>query len=450
MFSQLSQRLLSSLNKLRGQGRLTEDNIKDALREVRMALLEADVALPVVKIFIEQVKTRAVGREVLESLNPGQVFIKVVHEELVQIMGGTDAELQFSSQRPAIVLLAGLQGAGKTTTAAKLARWLKQQRKTVGLVSVDIYRPAAMEQLSRLAAECEVFCHPSSPNETPLQIVKAAVDSARKQQLDVLIVDTAGRLAIDEKMMAEIAALHQALSPTETLFVVDAMTGQDAAKTAKAFNETLPLTGVILTKADGDARGGAALSVRFVTGKPIKFLGVGEKTQALERFHPERMASRILDMGDVLSLVEQVEQKIDKQQAEKLVKKMAKGKNFTLDDLKAQMEQVLKMGDLGDLMKMLPGGGQLPDAMKGMDSQKEMKRLIAIVNSMTPQERRSPDVINGSRKRRIAKGSGTQVQDINKLLKQFQQMQKMMKKMSQQGGMEKLMRAFGGKLPPMR
>ena len=448
MFDNLTERLGGALNKLRGQGRLTEQNISDTLREVRMALLEADVALPVVRSFVERVKSQALGEEVLKSLTPGQVLIKIVNDELVKVMGEANESLNLAAQPPAVILMAGLQGSGKTTSAAKLARWLQQtQNKSVTLVSCDIYRPAAIDQLQTLAGEVGAGFFPSRADQQPLAIATSALDHARKQHQDVLIVDTAGRLHVDDAMMDEIRALHAAVSPVETLFVVDSMTGQDAANTAKAFDNALPLSGVILTKADGDARGGAALSIREITGKPIKFLGIGEKSDALEPFHPDRMASRILGMGDVLSLVEEVHRKVDHDKAQKLAKKLQKGKGFDLDDFREQMEQMANMGGMGALMEKLPGMAEVPEQVKSQVNDKEIGRTIAIINSMTPQERRFPNVIKGSRKRRIANGSGTQVQEINKLLKQFAQMQKMMKKMKG-GGMAKMMRGLKGRLGP--
>ena len=449
MFESLTSRLSKTLRNLRGSGRLTEDNIKDTLREVRMALLEADVALPVVREFIEQVKTRAVGKEVLESLTPGQALVKVVHEELIALMGAANEELDLTTQPPAVILMAGLQGAGKTTTVGKLARWLKERKKkSVLVVSADVYRPAAIEQLKTLAGEVGVEFFPSDPSQKPVDIARNAVDAARKKHLDVVLVDTAGRLHIDSEMMAEIQQIHSAVKPVETLFVVDGMTGQDAANTAKAFGDALPLTGVILTKTDGDSRGGAALSVRHITGKPIKFLGVGEKSTALEAFHPDRLASRILDMGDVLSLVEQVQHKVDQDKAQKLAEKFKKGKGFDLADFRDQLQQIQNLGGLGALMDKLPGMANIPEAAKNQVNEKEFARLEAIINAMTPHERSHPDIIKGSRKRRIAMGSGTQVQDVNRLLKQFTQMQKMMKKMGKGGGMAKMMRGLKGKLGP--
>jgi len=448
MFDSLSERLTRTLRTLRGAGRLTEDNIKDTLREVRMALLEADVALPVVRDFIEQVRGRAVGQEVMSSLTPGQVLVKIVHDELVSLMGAAHAGLDLNVRPPAVVLMAGLQGSGKTTTVGKLARWLKEsQGKKVLVVSADIYRPAAIQQLKTLAGEVGVEFFPSETSQDPVTIGLGAVDYARKHYLDVVIVDTAGRLHIDADMMAEIQRLYGALEPAETLFVVDSMTGQDAANTAKSFGDALPLTGVVLTKTDGDARGGAALSVRQITGKPIKFLGVGEKSNALEPFHPDRVASRILGMGDVLSLVEEMQAKVDRVEAEKLAKKISKGKGFDLADFRDQLQQMQNMGGVASLLDKLPGVSNLPASVKGQVNDKEFKRLEAIINSMTPQERKHPDLIKGSRKRRIADGSGTQVQDVNRLLKQFSQMQKMMKKMSG-GGMAKMMRALKGRMPP--
>lgn len=448
MFDGLSERLGKTVRNLRGVGRLSEDNIKDTLREVRMALLEADVALPVVKDFIEQVRTRAVGQEVSKSLSPGQVFIKIVNDELTRLMGEENADLQLNVTPPAIILMAGLQGAGKTTTVGKLARWLKEsQKKSVMVVSADVYRPAAIEQLKTVAGEVGVDFYPSDLKQKPVKIAKAAIQAAKIQHKDVLIVDTAGRLHIDGEMMDEIKALHKVLEPAETLFVVDSMTGQDAANTAKAFNDALALSGVILTKADGDARGGAALSIRHITGKPIKFLGVGEKSSALEPFHPERVASRILGMGDVVSLVEQAQQNIDIEQAEKLARKVKKGKGFDLEDFKEQFQQLKKMGGISSLMDKLPGMPGMPTQLPGQVDEKQMGRMEAIINSMTPKERRKPDIIKGSRKRRIAAGSGTQVQDVNRLLKQFTQMQKMMKKMGK-GGMGKMLRGMKGQFPP--
>ena len=448
MFENLSERLLRTVKNLRGQGRLTEDNIKDALREVRMALLEADVALPVVREFINRVRERAVGQEVLLSLTPGQVLIKIVHEELIRTMGEANAELNLRTPPPAVVLMAGLQGSGKTTSVAKLARWLKErQKKKVMVVSCDVYRPAAIEQLRKLAGEVGAEFFPSEVGQLPETIARQALEQARRHGFEVLIVDTAGRLHIDEAMMAEIQQLHAALEPIETLFVVDSMTGQDAANTAQAFNAALPLTGVVLTKTDGDARGGAALSIRQITGQPIKFLGVGEKTAALEPFFPDRVASRILGMGDVLSLVEELEQKVDKEKALKLAQKVQKGKGFDLEDFREQMQQMMTMGGIAGLLEKMPGFNAAPAALKDQAADKEVKRLIAIINSMTPQERRLPDTIKGSRKRRIAAGSGTQIQDVNRLLKQFDQAQKMMKKMKG-GGMMKMLRGLQGKLPP--
>jgi len=444
MFDTLSERLSKTIKNLRGQGRLDETNIKDALRDVRMALLEADVALSVVKGFIDQVRERAVGQEVTQSLSPGQAFIKIVNDELVNVMGNQNEELDLHATPPAVIMMAGLQGAGKTTSVAKLARFLTEKHKKKVLVaSADVYRPAAIKQLETLAEEVGVTFFPSTTEQKPVFIAKGAIEQARKQFIDVVIIDTAGRLHIDSEMMDEIKALHSAINPVETLFVVDSMTGQDAANTAKAFDEALPLTGVILTKTDGDARGGAALSVRQITGKPIKFLGVGEKTTALEAFHPDRVASRILGMGDMLSLIEEVQDKVDHKQAEKLAKKLKKGKGFDLADFRDQLKQMQNMGGMASMMDKLPGMGDIPANVKGQVNDKDMLRLGAIIDSMTQGERLRPEVIKGSRKRRIATGSGTQVQDVNRLLKQFKQMQKMMKKMKG-GGMKKLMRGIPG------
>ena len=448
MFENLSERLGKTLKNISGKGRLTEDNIKDTLREVRMALLEADVALPVVRDFIGQVKERAVGTEVSKSLNPGQVFIKIVQSELESVMGQVNESLNLAAQPPAIVLMAGLQGAGKTTTVGKLAALLKQrEKKKVLVVSVDVYRPAAIKQLETLAIEVGVEFFPSSEDQKPINIANAAIDFARKHFFDVLLMDTAGRLHVDGDMMGEIQALHKAINPIETLFVVDAMTGQDAANTAKAFNDALPLTGVVLTKADGDARGGAALSVRYITGKPIKFIGMGEKLDALEAFHPERIASRILGMGDVLSLIEEVERKVDKDKAQKLANKVQKGKGFDLQDFKEQLEQMRNMGGMMSMMDKMPGMGNMTAQIKDKANDKSFVQMESIINSMTLGERTRPDVIKGGRKRRIAAGSGTQIQDVNRLLKQFTQMQKMMKKMSG-GGMKKMMHNMKGMMPP--
>lgn len=446
MFDTLTERLARTLKNIRGQGRLTEANIQDTLREVRMALLEADVALPVVKQFIDEVRTRAVGQEVMQSLSPGQAFVKIVNDELVRIMGESCAELNLATRPPAVILMAGLQGSGKTTTVAKLARWLKEnQKKSVLVTSADIYRPAAIQQLQTLAQEVGIEFHPSDPSQQPVAIAQAAINSARIKLIDVVIIDTAGRLHIDATLMDEIKQLHAAIDPIETLFVVDSMTGQDAANTAQAFNAALPLTGVILTKMDGDARGGAALSVRHITGKPIKFVGVGEKTQALEPFHPDRIASRILGMGDILSLVEDAQRNFDQKSAEKLAKKVKKG-NFDLEDFRDQLQQMKKMGGMASLMDKLPGMGNIPAAAKSQMDDKVLIKMEAMINSMTRKERRFPDIIKGSRKRRIVAGSGTEVQDLNRLLKQFTQMQKMMKRFSKGGNMRNLLRGMQGQM----
>ena len=444
MFDNLTDRLSGTFRKLTGKGNLTEANIQDALSEVRRALLEADVALSVVKDFITRVSLRAVGQEVSSSLTPGQAFIKIVQSELESIMGKANAELDLKAAPPAIVLMAGLQGAGKTTTAAKLARWLKNDlKKSVMLVSADVYRPAAIQQLQTLALEVDVQFFASDSSQTPSAIAAAALAEAKRKFVDVLIVDTAGRLAIDQEMMSEIQQLHGQLNPVETLFVVDAMTGQDAANTAKAFNDALPLTGVVLTKADGDARGGAALSVRHITGKPIKFIGMGEKMDALEPFYPDRIASRILGMGDMLSLIEEAEKKVDKVKAEKLARKIKKGKGFDLEDFKEQLAQMQNMGGVASIMDKMPGMGALPPGAAKMVDDSKFRQMEAIINSMTPRERTNPDALNGSRKRRITNGSGTQIQDLNRLLKQHKQMQKVMKKMKG-GNMANMMRGLGG------
>jgi signal recognition particle subunit SRP54 len=449
MFENLSDRLTRTLKNISGRGRLTEDNIKETLREVRMALLEADVALPVVRDFVQQVKERSVGLEVSKSLTPGQEFLKIVKKALEEAMGEANEELALNSQPPAVVLMAGLQGAGKTTSVGKLARFLKERKKKkVMVVSADVYRPAAIKQLETLAKEVGVEFFPSDISQKPVDIVNNAISQARLGFYDVLLVDTAGRLHVDSEMMDEIKALHAAIKPIETLFVVDAMTGQDAANTAKAFNEALPLTGVILTKADGDARGGAALSIRHITGKPIKFIGMGEKSDALEPFHPDRIASRILGMGDVMSLIEELEQKVDKDQAAKVAAKMMKGQGFSLEDFRDQLVQMRNMGGMMSMLDKLPGMKNLPAGAKDQVNNKQFNKMEAIINSMTPKERQFPDLIKGSRKKRIAAGSGTQVQDVNQLLKQFTQMQKMMKQMSGKGGLMKMMRGLGGKLPP--
>ncbi|MFL6585679.1 MAG: signal recognition particle protein [Luteimonas sp.] len=450
MFESLTQRLSGTMERLRGRGRLTEENIREATREVRIALLEADVALPVVQALIERIKVRAVGQEVLKSLTPGQALIKVVRDELTAVMGAQATELNLNVPAPAVILMAGLQGAGKTTTVGKLAKLLKEKRKKkVMVVSADVYRPAAIEQLKTLAEQVDVQFFPSDSSQQPVDIVRAAIAAAKKSFIDVLLVDTAGRLAIDEAMMDEIKALHAAVNPVETLFVVDSMTGQDAANTAKAFGEALPLTGVVLTKTDGDARGGAALSVRYITGKPIKFVGTGEKVDGLDVFHPERVASRILDMGDVLSLVEQVEGQVDKDKAQKLAEKVAKGKKFDLNDMRDQLEQMQNMGGISSLMDKLPGLGQVPEHLKQQVSQgKEVPRMIAIIGSMTKKERRNPNLLNGSRRARIAAGSGTTPSDVNKLMKQYMQMEKMMGKMAR-GGMKGMMRGLQGMMGGM-
>lgn len=450
MFDNLTDRLSGTLKNLKGQGKLTESNIKDTLREVRMALLEADVALPVVTDFIEKVKEGALGQQVQSSLNPGQAMIKLVQSELVNMMGAANEELNLKANPPAIILMAGLQGAGKTTTVAKLGRWLKHsKKKKVGVVSADVYRPAAIKQLQTLADDNELVFFESDVSQKPVDIAVNAIEAAKKQFLDVVIVDTAGRLHVDEEMMGEIKALHAAINPVETLFVVDSMTGQDAANTAKAFDEALPLTGVILTKADGDARGGAALSIRHITGKPIKFIGVGEKIDALEAFHPDRIASRILGMGDMLSLIEEIEQKADKKKAEKLARKIGKGKSFDLNDFKDQLVQMQDMGGVGAMMDKLPGMGSVPQGMKEQVDDKALARQIAVINSMTLKERRYPDLIKGNRKKRIAAGSGQELQDVSRILKQHKMMQKMMKKFAK-GNMTNMMRGIKSNMRGMK
>ena len=451
MLDNLTQRLARVMKTLRGEARLTEDNIAAALREVRLALLEADVALPAVKALIAAVKEKAVGEEVIGSLSPGQALIGVVHRELTQLMGVAHMGLNLATQPPAIVLMAGLQGAGKTTTVGKLAKLLREtQKKKVLVVSCDVYRPAAIEQLKTVAEQAGVDFFPSSPSELPVDIARNAVDWAKRHYHDVLLVDTAGRLSIDQAMMKEIAELHAAIDPIETLFVVDAMLGQDAINTAKAFSDALPLTGIVLTKLDGDARGGAALSVRHVTGRPIKYAGVGEKLSGIEAFHPERMASRILGMGDVLSLIEDAKKGIDEQQAVEFAKKLKSGKGFDLNDFKEQIGQMRKMGGLSSMMDKLPAQfAQAASQMQAGGEEKTIGRIEGIINSMTPAERSHPDLLKASRKRRIAAGAGVQVQEVNRLLKQFEQTQKMMKQFSK-GGMAKLMRGMKGMLPGMR
>jgi signal recognition particle subunit SRP54 len=448
MLDSLTSRLTGIVKTLRGRARLTDENIQDALREVRVALLEADVALPVVREFVARVREKAVGEAVIGSLTPGQALVGVVHRELIELMGGHNDSLNLAVRPPAIVLMAGLQGSGKTTTTAKLAKWLRGQKKKVLVTSCDVYRPAAIEQLKTLAGQAGVDFHPSDPGEKPEAIARRAMDDARTHFHDVLLVDTAGRLAIDAQMMAEIRSLHDVLNPVETLFVVDAMQGQDAVNVAKAFSEALPLTGVVLTKLDGDSRGGAALSVRHVTGKPVKFVGVGEKLDGIEAFYPERLAQRILGMGDVLSLVEEAQKSVDLEQAEKLARKVKSGKSFDLDDFRSQMLQMKKMGGIGALLDKLPA--QLASAAQSapMD-ERVINRTIGIIDSMTPQERARPEILKASRKRRIAAGAGVSVQEVNRLLGQYEQLQKMMKMMGR-GGLQKMMRGVKGGLPGLR
>ncbi len=450
MFDNLTERLSGTLKKLKGQSRLTESNIQDTLQEVRMALLEADVALPVVTEFLENLKTGALGQEVQNSLTPGQSMIKLVHAELIKVMGAQNETLNLKAQPPAIILMAGLQGAGKTTTVAKLGRWLQENnKKKVGVVSADVYRPAAIKQLEMLAKEVDLVFFESDISQKPVDIALSAIDAAKRKFLDVIIVDTAGRLHIDDDMMGEIKALHSAINPVETLFVVDSMTGQDAANTAKAFNDALPLTGIILTKADGDARGGAALSIRHITGKPIKFIGMGEKTSELEPFYPDRMASRILDMGDMLSLIEQIEKKIDKEKAEKLVNKIKKGKGFDLEDFREQLVEMQRMGGIGSMIDKLPGMKSMPADMKEKMNEKVLARQIGIINSMTMQERHFPDLIKGNRKKRIASGCGQELHDVNRMIKQFMMMEKMMKKLKS-GNQANMMRGIKSKMQGLR
>jgi signal recognition particle subunit SRP54 len=450
MFDNLTERLSGTLKKLKGQSRLTESNIQDTLQEVRVALLEADVALPVVTEFLENLKMGALGQEVQNSLTPGQSMIKLVHAELIKVMGAQNETLNLKAQPPAVILMAGLQGAGKTTTVAKLGRWLQENnKKKVGVVSADVYRPAAIKQLEMLAKEVDLVFFESDISQKPVDIALSAIDAAKRKFLDVIIVDTAGRLHIDDEMMGEIKALHSAINPVETLFVVDSMTGQDAANTAKAFHDALPLTGIILTKADGDARGGAALSIRHITGKPIKFIGMGEKTSELEPFYPDRMASRILDMGDMLSLIEQIEKKIDKEKAEKLVNKIKKGKGFDLEDFREQLVEMQRMGGIGSMMDKLPGMKSMPADMKEKMNEKVLARQIGIINSMTMQERHFPDLIKGNRKKRIATGCGQELHDVNRMIKQFMMMEKMMKKLKS-GNQANMMRGIKSKMQGLR
>jgi signal recognition particle subunit SRP54 len=450
MLDALTQRLSSVVKTLRGHSRLTEDNVQEMLREVRLALLDADAGLPVVKEFVARVKEKALGQEVIGSLTPGQALVGIVHRELVELMGGASAGLDFATRPPAVILLAGLQGAGKTTSAGKLAKLIgASTRKKVLMVSTDVYRPAAIEQLATLGRNLAIEVFPSDPSQKPVDIARAAVDHAKRHFHDVLIVDTAGRLAIDAAMMAEVKDLHAALDPVETLFVVDSMQGQDAVNVARAFGEALPLTGIVLTKLDGDARGGAALSVRHVTGKPIKFVGVSEKMDGLEAFHPDRMASRILGMGDILSLVEEARAKVDEKEAQKLADKFKKGRDFDLEDFKSQLQQMKKMGGIASLTDKLPA--QLTQMAQGSPDlqEKALRRTEGIINAMTPAERRKPELIKASRKRRIATGAGVQVQEVNRLLAQFEQMKKMMK-MMRSGSLGKMMRNMKGMLPGMR
>ena len=446
MFESLSDRLARTTATLTGRGRLTEDNIRDTLRQVRMALLEADVALPVVREFIDRVKSRAVGTEVMRSLTPGQAFIKIIHDELIRTLGEEHVPLDLAVQPPAVILLAGLQGAGKTTTAAKLARFLREREgKTVLLASTDVYRPAAILQLERLADQVGADFESSDTAEDPVEIVRRVMERGRRKAFDVVIIDSAGRLHVDDQMMDEIRRVHAAAGPVETLFVVDSMAGQDAVNAARAFGENLPLTGAIVTKTDGDARGGVALSVRQVAGCPIKFIGAGEKLDALEPFHAERVASRILGMGDVVSLVEEVERKVDRDKADRLARKIKSGKGFSLIDLREQLLQMQEMGGLGALMDKLPMN--VPKGVDASFGESQLRRQIAVIDSMTARERKYPRIIDGSRKRRIAAGAGVQVQDVNRLLKQYTQMQKMMKKLGK-GGMGRMMRAMQGRMPP--
>ena len=449
MFNALSDKLTRLVKDLRGQGRLTDDNIQAGLRDVRMALLEADVALPVARDFIEHVRERALAREVRLSLTPGQALIKIVQQELVRLMGQDHAPLRLNAQPPAVILLAGLQGAGKTTSAVKLGLWLKEkENKKVALVSCDIHRPAAIQQLALLTLQNDLIWLESRPDERAEAIAANALEQARRQLIEVLIVDSAGRLHVDADMMSEIKAVHARLAPVETLFVVDSMQGQDAVHAAAAFNEALPLTGAVLTKADGDARGGAALTVKHITGQPIKFMGTGEKPRDLAPFYPDRVASRILGMGDILGLIEEVEQQADQAEAQRLAKKLKRGKGFTLADFREQLRQMDNMGGIAGLLDKMPGLPGGAGALKPELDQGQFIRLGAIIDSMTRQERMTPEIINGSRKRRIAAGSGARIQDVNKLLKQHRQMQKMMKKMSAKGGMARLMRGLGGGAPP--
>ncbi len=447
MFNNLSERLGGSLQKLRGQGRITEENVKKTLRDIRMALLEADVALVVVHKFIESVKQRAIGQEVLSSLTPGQALVKVVYDELVTIMGA-DEPLSLNVQPPAVILMAGLQGAGKTTSVAKLSRWLKErERKSVMVASADVYRPAAITQLQALANDVGVKFFLSNSDQLPVDIVKDAVAQAKLQFVDVLIIDTAGRLHVNDNMMDEIKQMHAAINPVETLFTVDSMTGQDAVNAAQAFNDALPLTGVILTKTDGDARGGAAFSISYVTGKPIKFMGVGEKTDALELFHPDRVVSRILGMGDILSLVEDVQRNVDCSVAERLSSKIKKGKGYNLIDFRDQLRQMEQIGGISAMLEKIPGMSNITVTAKQQSNDKELNKLEVIINSMTQKERKRPNIIKGSRKKRIAAGSGMHIQDVNRVLKYFTHMQKIMKQMSKNGGFANIMRGLGNKFP---
>ena len=448
MFDTLSERLSETLRRVAGKATLSEDNIKDTLREVRQALLEADVALPVVKDFIDQVRERAVGQEVMKSLSPGQAFLRIVQLELERAMGSANETLDLAAQPPAVILMAGLQGSGKTTSAAKLARWLKEKGKKVLMVSADVYRPAAIRQLETLAESVGVGFVPSHEGQRPVDIAQGALQTARIQFADVLIVDTAGRLHIDAELMQEVRDIDTAVAPHERLFVVDAMAGQDAVNAAKAFGDALRLTGTILTKADGDARGGAALSVREITGSPLLFIGTGEKSEALEPFDPDRMARRILGMGDVVALVEEVRRSVDVEEAQKLAQKVAKGKGFDFNDLKSQLQQLQKMGGMGSILDKLPGGAAAAQKLAPGVAEKELKRQIALIDSMTPRERRRPEIIDGSRRRRIAAGSGMQVQDVNRLLKQHMEMQRMMKKLGS-GKLARMMGAMAGKFPGM-